>query len=195
MPNQLSPPSASATGGAADEAGGHYRRAVATLFAAYGLNGTSFPGLPNRGTEAVVRAVGLETNFPTDDLLVAFPASRLYVQAKRTLHYGRPMREIAPQWLNSVRDHRFDANNDLLAAVAQTCSAPIRDLGYALLRRRHDAVSFSSRESAALLKLTDLLRRHGAQDAELASILSRAVILPFMLSPRATSTPRSAACS
>ena len=33
-------------GGAGDEAGGEYRRAVAALFAAYGLNGLPFPDLP-----------------------------------------------------------------------------------------------------------------------------------------------------
>ena len=50
-------------GGAADEAGGLYRRSVAALFVAYGLNGTPFLGLPIRETDAIVDAVALETDF------------------------------------------------------------------------------------------------------------------------------------
>ena len=78
-------------GGAADEAGGLYRRSVAALFVAYGLNGTPFLGLPIRETDAIVDAVALETDFAVDDLLVQFRVGRLFVQAKRTLNFGRPM--------------------------------------------------------------------------------------------------------
>ena len=41
-------------GGSWDEAGGEYRRGVAALFVAYGLNGLAFPGLPIGGTAALV---------------------------------------------------------------------------------------------------------------------------------------------
>src|SRR5215203_561255 len=59
-----------ASGGAGDEAGGEYRRAVAALFAAYGLIGVAFPGLPLAGP-AVVEGVALETDYPIDDIVAA----------------------------------------------------------------------------------------------------------------------------
>ena len=46
-----------AIGGATNEAGGLYRRSVAALFVAYGLNGAPFVGLPIRETDAIVDAV------------------------------------------------------------------------------------------------------------------------------------------
>src|SRR6267154_5377317 len=76
-------------GGAADEAGGQYRRAVAALFAAHGLNGISFEGLPLGGDQATVEGVALETDNPVDDVLVQFAAGRLFIQAKRTITFGR----------------------------------------------------------------------------------------------------------
>ena len=78
-----------AIGGATNEAGGLYRRSVAALFVAYGLNGAPFVGLPIRETDAIVDAVALETDFAVDDLLVQFRVGRLFVQAKRTLNFGR----------------------------------------------------------------------------------------------------------
>lgn len=67
-------------GGAADEAGGQYRRGVAALFVAYGLNGTPFLGLPMGDADAIVEAVALETDFAVDDLLVELRGGRLFVR-------------------------------------------------------------------------------------------------------------------
>lgn len=91
-------------GGAADEAGAQYRRGVAALFVAYGLNGIPFPGLPIGDPDAIVEAVALEADFPVDDLLVELRGGRLFVQAKRTLKFDRTMFEVTGQWLRAVRD-------------------------------------------------------------------------------------------
>ena len=164
-------------GGAADEAGGLYRRSVATLFVAYGLNGTPFPGLPIREADAIVDEVALETDFAVDDVLVQFRVERLFVQAKRTLQFGRPMREVTVQWLRAVRDPRFRPTEDLIAAAAGNLSHRVLDAAEALDRLRDGATVFSTRQSWALSRLRNLLRTHGAMYSEVESILSRAVIL------------------
>ena len=164
-------------GGAADEAGGLYRRSVATLFVAYGLNGTPFPGLPIREADAIVDEVALETDFAVDDVLVQFRVERLFVQAKRTLQFGRPMREVTVQWLRAVRDPRFRPTEDLIAAAAGSLSHRVLDAAEALDRLRDGATVFSARQSWALSRLRNLLRTHGAMYSEVESILSRAVIL------------------
>ena len=170
-------------GGAADESGGLYRRAVAALFVAYGLNGTPFPGLPTRDANAIVNGVALETDFAVDDLLVELSVGRLFVQAKRTLNFGRPMREVTGQWLRAVRNPRFERNQDLLAAAAEISSRPVRDLTEGLDRLRQGAAVFSARECHAFRKLKDLLRSQGALDSELELILPRALILPLQVEP------------
>ena len=109
-------------GGASDEAGGAYRRAVAAFFAAYGLNGLPYPGLPLRDTEAVVEGVALETDFPVDDVMVQLRSGRLFLQAKRTLRFGRPMDEVTRQWLQAVRNADFNRSGDFMAAVANASS-------------------------------------------------------------------------
>ena len=165
-------------GGAADEAGGLYRRSVAALFVAYGLNGTPFLGLPIRETDAIVDAVALETDFAVDDLLVQFRVGRLFVQTKRTLNFGRPMREVTAQWVRALQDQRFRRTEDLIAAAAGNLSHSVLDAAEALDRLRDGATLFSSRQSCALSRLRDLLRTHGVLNSEVVeSILSRAVIL------------------
>ena len=167
-----------AIGGATNEAGGLYRRSVAALFVAYGLNGAPFVGLPIRETDAIVDAVALETDFAVDDLLVQFRVGRLFVQAKRTLNFGRPMREVTAQWVRALQDQRFRRTEDLIAAAAGNLSHSVLDAAEALDRLRDGATSFSSRQSCALSRLRDLLRTHGALNSEVVeSILSRAVIL------------------
>jgi hypothetical protein len=95
-------------GGAHDEAVGQYRRALAALFVAHALNGLEFQGLPLGGQAGTVESVALETDTPVDDIVVVLRGGRLFMQAKRTLRWGRPLEEAARQWLSAVRDADFD---------------------------------------------------------------------------------------
>lgn len=171
------PTRSGSVGGASDEAGGQYRRGVAALFVAYGLNGTPFLGLPMGDADAIVEAVALETDFPVDDLLVELRGGRLFVQAKRMLKFDRTMSEVTDQWLRAVRDPRFRPAEDIVAAVAGDSSGPVRDAAEALDRSRRGVTVLAARHSQALNRVGDSLRRHGAQDDEVELICSRAVIL------------------
>jgi hypothetical protein len=168
-------------GGAGDEAGGQHRRGLAALFAAHGLNGLPLEGLPVGGERAIVEAVGLESDFPVDDVFVQLRGGRLFIQAKRTLRFGRPMREVAAQWLRAVRDPDFNEIGDWIAAAAGTLSKEIGALAQALDRRRLDATSFSSTERRSIEALVGLLREEGASDFEVELVLSRAVVLSFQV--------------
>ena len=171
------PPRSGPTGGAAAEAGGLYRRSVAAVFVAYALNGIPFPGLPVREADAVVDAVGLETDFAVDDILVQLRSGRLFLQAKRTLGFGRPMRQVAPQWLAAVRQPNFRPSTDLVGAVGGTLSNNVQSLVAALSRLRRGATVFPLRESRALERLRTLLEGNAATAREVTLVLDRAVVL------------------
>ena len=172
-------PRAGSTGGSAAEAGGLYRRSVAAVFVAYALNGTPFPGLPVRETDAVVDAVGLETDFAVDDILVQLRSGKLLLQAKRTLTFARPMRQVATQWLAAVRERDFRSSTDLVGAVGGTLSNEVRNLAEGLSRLRAGATVFPAGQSRALGRLRTLLGENGAADCELTLVLARAVVLPM----------------
>ncbi len=163
-------------GGAADEAGGQYRRSVAALFVAHGLNGLPLQGLPF-GTPRTVRAVGLETAFPIDDVTVGLSRGKLYIQAKRTLSFGRPMKEVIGQWLRAARSSEFDQSLDYMAAATGNASGTVRDLARYLNRRRGGASTYSAGELEALDNVRTSLSKEGATEAETELILSRAMVL------------------
>ena len=173
------PTRSGSVGGAADEAGGQYRRGVAALFVAYGLNGIPFPGLPMGEPDAIVEAVALETDFPVDDLSVELQGGRLFVQAKRTLKFDRTMSEVTEQWLRAVRDPRFRPAGDFVAAAAGDWSGPVQDAAEALDRSRRGVTVLSASQSRALNRVRTFLRRQGALADELELICSRAVLLPL----------------
>lgn len=168
---------AGSPGGAADEAGGAYRRGVAAFFVAHGLNGLPVENLPASGSGAIVEGVALETGFPVDDVLVQLRAGRLYVQAKRSLRFGRPMEEVASQWLRAVRDPGFTSATDWIAAAAGEITGSIRALATALRRRQSGATAFSPGETGALTHLRRILQREGATPSEEEIVLAHAVVL------------------
>ena len=127
--------------------------------------------------DAIVEAVALEADVPVDDLLVELRGGRLFVQAKRSLNFGRPMREVASQWLQMVRDPRFKSSKDFIVATAEYSSGPVRALAEALRRLREGTTTFSESERHALQKLKDIIRSEGAQDTALKIMLSRALVL------------------
>jgi hypothetical protein len=162
-------------GGAADEAGGQYRRGVAAFFIAHGLNGLPLEGLPLHGTAARVEDVALETDFPIDDILVRLSSGRMFVQAKRTLSPGRPLDEVANQWLVAVRNPTFTPSTDLICAVTGDIRGGIRGLDQALARLRSETLF--GIEDKAVEVLRKALRKLGANEQEVELILSRAVVL------------------
>src|SRR5258708_4583757 len=168
-------------GGAADEAGGAYRRGIIAVFAAHGLNGLPVAGLPVVGQEAVVQGVAAEIGFPVDDVLVQLERGRLFIQAKRSLGFGRPLQEVAAQWVAAVRDQAFDVAFDLIAAAGGELSGPVRALAQALDRRRQGATTFSTDQGDALDRFAKLLRSVDASSAEVETILSRGVILQLQV--------------
>jgi len=164
-------------GGAHDEAGGQYRRALAALFVAHALNGLEFQGLPLGGQAGTVESVALETDTAVDDIVVVLRGGRLFVQAKRTLRWGRPLEEAARQWLSAVRHADFDSEADFVAAAGGTLFSAVAALGRALDRLRSSATSLTGAERDAIGKLRALLVSLGATDEEIAVITRRAVVL------------------
>lgn len=169
--------SASSTGGSSDEAGGAYRRGLVAFFAAHGLNGLPVSGLPFTGSDAIVDGVAAEVAFAVDDVLVELAGGRLFIQAKRTLRFGRPMREVADQWLAAVRHPQFRPDTDLIGAASGELAGPIRELALGLDRRRHGATIFSVAQEQALNRLKRLLRDRGASAPEVEKALARGIIL------------------
>lgn len=165
-------------GGAADEAGGQYRRALAALFVAHSLNGIEFYGLPFGGDDARVESVALETDAEVDDILVGFRDARVFVQAKRRLRFGRPLDEVADQWLRAVRSEDFDVDRDFVAVGSGEISAPLRRAAGALERRNTDPNAvWTSAEAEQVTKLKQLFKQRGASDDETDRVLARAIFI------------------
>lgn len=168
-------------GGASDEAGGAYRRGIVAFFAAHGLNGLPVAGLPVVGSDAVVLGVAVEVAFAVDDVLVQLSHHRLFIQAKRALRFGRPMAEVATQWLAGVRDPQFQRSTDWLGAAGGEVSGSVRALGIGLHRRRQGAASYSVGEAEAIQRLEGLLQRAGAVASEVDAVLSRGLVLELQV--------------
>lgn len=167
----------SAQGGAANETGGEYRRALAALFVAHALNGAEFEGLPFGGADAVVTSVALEVDAPVDDILIDFSHGRLYLQAKRTLNFSRPMQEVSQQWLRAVRSENFQ-EGEFIGVGSGVISRPLKLAAKALERQRADANAvWTNREREVVEKLKAMLLNFGASDEEALLVLSRAVFL------------------
>lgn len=161
-------------GGAADEAGAAYRRGVAALFVAQGLNGMRVDWLP---TPRRVVSVGLETDFPVDDIEVQLDVGAMYLQAKRSLDFGRTMSEVAAQWVQGLRDPRFDRKRDYLIAVAGNPSEPVRRAAAVLNRRRAGDPILSGPESESIDRLGLCLREAGATETEVSEVMDRALVV------------------
>src|SRR5215813_4320952 len=78
-------PSRSAIGGASNEAGAGFRRAVAAWIISYGLCGKNLPSLGLMRDDVPVM-VALETDYPVDDIAVTLSSGfRVLFQAKSSL--------------------------------------------------------------------------------------------------------------
>jgi ribosomal protein L40E/bacterioferritin (cytochrome b1) len=167
---------ANSAGGASDEAGGEYRRGVAALFAAYGLNGLPFPDLPFP-SPAVVQRVALETDDPVDDVVVSFNAGRLFIQAKRSLGLNRPLREAVEQWIRAVDDPGFDETRDYVAVASGSLTGTADALRQALVQLRAGRTELTIRQRKSLDALRTMLRNAGASATLQDRVVRRALIL------------------
>jgi hypothetical protein len=167
---------ANSAGGAGDEAGGEYRRGVAALFAAYGLNGLPFPDLPFP-SPAVVQKVALETDDPVDDVVVSFNAGRLFVQAKRALGLNRPLREAVDQWIRAVDDPGFDETRDYVAIASGSLTGTAEALRQALVQIRAGSTKLTVRQQKSVDSLQRMLEDTGASVTVQNRVVRRALIL------------------
>jgi hypothetical protein len=134
-----------AIGGAANEAGSEYRRAVGAALLVSGLCGGPPPFLDLDAHEAPLR-LHLEVAAPIDDLVVDLEGGRrLWLQATTSLQLSeRPDSKLArflSQCGEMIEDARF-GDADLIAVVADRCSQPVMKLAAALARLR--AAGFDS---------------------------------------------------
>lgn len=168
----------SSVGGAANEAGAEYRRGVAALFVAHGLNGSIPSELPKRMGN--IRAVGLETDEPVDDLVVHLDRGRVLIQAKRKLTLGRAFNETAAQWLAALSEPGFDPDSDLLGVAAAAASNSIKTAFNTWQRRKKDpTASLTRTEQDNIRDVEAALRALGASGEDIAIIAKASVLLEY----------------
>jgi hypothetical protein len=148
---------------------------VAALFAAYGLNGLPFPDLPFPQA-AVVEEIALETDDPVDDVVVDFAAGRLFIQAKRSLGLGRPLREVVKQWIAAVQDPEFDKTRDYVAVASGSLTGSAEDLRKALVQVRAGKTA-TGRQLKSLNALRKMLDEAGASPDVRDAVVERALVL------------------
>ena len=161
--------------GASGDGGTEYRRGVAAYAVACGLAGASLPGVGVPPAHARVASVSLETDFSVDDIAITFDSGwRAFVQAKRTLNAGKPLKDAVAQWVHLVGEG-LDPAKDRLVIVAGTLSEPMRQLRQVLERGRTDLPgSPTGGEADILAKVQKLLVDLDEADRE--KVLKCAVI-------------------
>lgn len=171
----LGSPSAGALGGAAGEHGAEFRRGVAAYFAALGLTGTRIAGLALPVAQAEVAQIALETDSEVDDINVLFTSGcTAFIQAKRTLDLGRPLKEAVRQW-EAMGSGPLDPDKHRLVIVAARLSGPVRVLRDLLERhKRAEPGSLTGEERRVLNKVLALLTRLSPEQQE--RVLRAAVI-------------------
>lgn len=161
--------------GASGDAGVEYRRGVAGYAVSCGLAGVSLAGIEIPPSDARVKSVSLETDDPVDDIRIDFESGwRAFVQAKRALNAGKPLKESVEQWVHAARAG-LDPTRDRLVIVAGTLSGPMKDLQRVLNRERTDHPGArTGAESRVLSNVRGLLGT--LSEAERALVLRCAVI-------------------
>lgn len=123
-------------GGASDDAGVEYRRAVAAYAATCGLAGVHLPGVAVAEPDAYVEVVSLETEGAVDDIEVQFTSGwTASIQAKRTLKRGTPLTNAVKQWVVAGKAG-VDPSRERLVIASGSLNGPMRNLRTALDRRR-----------------------------------------------------------
>lgn len=168
----------SSVGGAANEAGAEYRRGVAALFVARGLNGSIPSELPQRMGN--IRAVGLEADEPVDDVVVHLDRGRVLVQAKRELKLGRAFNETAKQWVAALSEPGFDPDRDFVGVATAAPSDRIKTALNVWQRRKEGAAaSLTKTEHESVRKIEAVLLGLGASGEEIATISKACVLFEY----------------
>ncbi|MFB7539137.1 NACHT domain-containing protein [Streptomyces zaomyceticus] len=141
--------------GASVEAGTDYRRGVAAYAVACGLAGVSLPGVEIPPAQARVASVSLETDDCVDDIRIDFESGqRAFVQAKRSLDAGKPLKDSVAQWVQAARAG-LDPNNDRLVIVSGTLTGPLRHLRTVLKREKTDHPGSRTKEESSILSVVE----------------------------------------
>lgn len=166
---------AGSVAGASGDAGVEYRRGVAAYAVTCGLAGVPLLGIEIAPRDTCVAAVSLETDDSVDDIRIELETGwRAFVQAKRSLNAGKPLKTAVAQWLPAVRAG-LNPTRDRLVIVAGTLSGSMRDLQRVLNRKRSDCPgSPTTAEKKALSQVRALLT--GLSDEECDLVLRCAVI-------------------
>lgn len=173
-------PGRGAIGGAADEAGGEYRRAVAAFFTAHGLNRAPVTVSDIPPSKAIVQMVRLETDEAVDDIEVELvPPYRLLIQAKRKLT-KKTFGVAVQQWVKAVRRQGFDPLHHRLVLVAGDSPQWARTLGAVLDAERGRMRGGRTQQEQRAMdnldrELSDL------SDEERSSVKSAAVLLTLFV--------------
>jgi hypothetical protein len=123
-------------GGASDDAGVEYRRAVAAYAATCGLAGVHLPGVAVPEPDAYVEVVSLETESAVDDIEVQFTSGwTASIQAKRTLKRGTPLTNAVKQWVVAGKAG-VDPSRQRLVIASGSLNGPMQHLRTVLDRRR-----------------------------------------------------------
>jgi hypothetical protein len=170
-------PSRGATGGAANEAGSEFRRGVAAHAAAHGLAGVPLLGFGFGPADAHVETVSCETDAHVDDIKLVFSRGHVaYIQAKRSLNMGAPLRNAVAQWRGAVLTGALDPARHRLVIASQTLSGTARTLQGVLERHKRIAPgSWTKAEQEALDNLLAMLP--GLTPAQQDLILQCAIIV------------------
>lgn len=125
-------------GGASDDAGVEYRRAVAAYAAACGLAGIHVAGLGIPEPDAFVEVIALETEGAIDDIEISFTTGwKASIQAKRSLRRGTSLTKAIGQWVEAGKAG-VDPSRQRLVIASGSLTGPMRRLQTALNRRRLD---------------------------------------------------------
>ena len=125
---------AASSGGRGNEAGSVYRAGVAAYLAAHGLagRGVEAAGYAESGPAPV--RLSFETGEPVDDICCELAdGSVIRLQAKRVCGGDQHLIATVAQWTKQVGDLR---PGDMVGLATAEPRGPVRDLGYALERRR-----------------------------------------------------------
>jgi hypothetical protein len=162
-------------GGASDDAGVEYRRAVAAYAAVCGLARMPLIGLELPTTAAQVSSVVLETDAAVDDISIDFSTGwSASVQAKRTLRRGKPLDKALEQWVRAGLAG-VDPDRQRLVIVTGALNGPMRAFRDLLNRQR---LTRPGRATAAEQQILDHVNARLADlnDSQRERVLRAAVI-------------------
>ena len=175
--NPSDPPSNAAArgalGGAADEAGGDLRAAVAAWAVSFGLAGRPLPiGELPQGPPSVPVAVRLETDAPVDDIQIDLRGGgRVFVQVKSGVSVGKSdpaFASVLGQLSAAVKELHLEIAHDRLVLAVARKTGPLDSLFLAWKRSKTSlAGQPTGRERKALALVDELTPTLSATEREI----------------------------